>query len=273
MNLNTNWQQDVLYNLQMMYQEVKIVSVGSYVILGLGHIKIHLVSLNSCFSPQQFIDLQTNYAEKGNLLVHLWEDVWRARSLQVLSRISSFINKNKTVHGRQTKLINVEVNKAKLFFDEHHLQGSAKCKNYTGLEFKGDLVALAGFGPIRLMDKTKPDYQSIELVRFASRSGITVVGGLSKLLKYAVNQFNVDDLMSYSDRDWSTGKSFSKLGFENAGTTTPLKMLADKKEMKRLLISEKTKQTSVNFEDEKYDNRFVSVFNTGNLKFRYRIKK
>ena len=123
------------------------------------------------------------------------------------------------------------------------------------------------------MDKTKPDYQSIELVRFASRSGITVVGGLSKLLKYAVNQFNVDDLMSYSDRDWSTGKSFSKLGFENAGTTTPLKMLADKKEMKRLLISEKTKQTSVNFEDEKYDNRFVSVFNTGNLKFRYRIKK
>ena len=68
MNLNTNWQQDVLYNLQMMYQEVKIVSVGSYVILGLGHIKIHLVSLNSCFSPQQFIDLQTNYAEKETYL-------------------------------------------------------------------------------------------------------------------------------------------------------------------------------------------------------------
>ena len=45
------------------------------------------------------------------------------------------------------QLINVEVNKAKLFFDEHHLQGSAKCKNYTGLEFKEIWLRWPVLGP------------------------------------------------------------------------------------------------------------------------------
>jgi hypothetical protein len=59
--------------------------------------------------------------------------------------------------------------------------------------------------------------QSGELIRFCNKLDYTVVGGLSKLLKHFITQYQVDDVMTYIDKDWSDGKSFIQLGFEVVG--------------------------------------------------------
>ena len=51
-----------------------------------------------------------------------------------------------------------------------------------------------------------------ELLRFSSKKGVSVVGGASKLFKYFLNNFT-GGIVSYSDRRYSLGNMYSKLGF------------------------------------------------------------
>lgn len=266
------WQEDVLLTLQDLNHQTEIDSANPYFIIGVGQTKINLVPLVNSFNPQELIDLQAAYASRNQLLVHLWEDVWATRREQVLSRIHSFVHNNQTIHGRKIKIKTIDGNLAKSFFNEHHLQGFARCKLYLGLHLKEDLLAVGGFGGVRLMTRKIPQQHSIELIRFATKSGYTIVGGLGKLLRHVSELFDVDDIMTYADRDWSIGKGYAKLGFEPPSETEPIKMLVDRGTLKRYPSRQTTRKTSSNFEPSLNESDFIEVFNTGNLKYHYRIK-
>lgn len=276
MGINSLFQEDVFLTLQDKYRSIETVSSNPFYIVALkGKVYIHLVPLNASFSPQQLLSLQIAYQQQGVLLVHLWEDVWASRRNQVLSRIHSFCGLNKSLHGRKTKVSELEAKDVRLFLEEHHLQGYIKTKYNLGLFLNDELIATACFAPPRPMKNKGANYQSAELVRFATKTGFTIVGGLGKLLKAFNEQVPVDDLMTYADRDWSLGKGYDKLGFETFEQTKPLHFYVDTTTMERYpehRLPKKTltafeAQNVLNLDDFLTQNHFVKVFNTGNLKY------
>lgn len=276
MGLNPLWQEDVFLTIQAFHQQTEMKCVTPHFIISCNNnLFIHLVPLNCNFQPQELITLQEEAHAEGFQLVHLWEDVWQAKRAQVLSRIRSFLNLNKSFHGRKAKIFAIDAKEALQFLTAHHLQGYVKAKYSYGL-FNGDeIIAVATFSETRPMKHKGSNYHSVELVRFASIAGLTIVGGLSKLIKHFLKQIKVDDLMTYADRDWSLGKSYDKLDFMLSEVTEPSYLYVNTTTLIRYFVHRLPKnilsafeaQNVLNLDDFLAANGYCKLFNTGNLKY------
>ena len=275
MGVNHEWFDDVAEALNetgvrykiLPHQLLKLLSVPD------GNLVLNLVSLENTVSAFDFICLQNEFQQNGAQLVHLWEDVWSKRKTQVLNRISSLSGLNKRVHGRKTKVVPVYKQDADLFFDRYHINGSVNAKYWFSLVHESEIVAMASFSQVRPMKHKGEGYRSVELVRFASKPGLTVTGGLTKLIKYFSGIVSFNDLMSYADRDWSLGKGYGSSGFKLEGITEPSTIILDTKTLNRyfphrlpiyLSYKDKPKLELTTFLKE---NGLMEIFNTGNLKY------
>ncbi|KLT64176.1 hypothetical protein [Pedobacter sp. BMA] len=216
---------------------------------------LNLVPLNNNFEVDQLIQLQQSYFLQQKRCIHLWEDVWLNRSLQVLARIKSLLGDNIRIHGRKTSVIKLDKPVADKFLNENHLQGTVSSRYKLGLFAKDNLVAVATFSALRRMNHSE-NYKSAELIRFAVQAGHSVTGGLSKLLKHFEAQYQPNDIMSYADRDWSAGEAYEKLNFKFINAIAPQYFCLDDEGNRKL-----KKDACVSGKE---------VFNTGSLKFIWR---
>lgn len=277
MGVNPFWQEDFFLTLQNICHQAEIVDKIPFSIVDTPKVAINLISLNQNCNSAQLIALQELYQTNGKQLVHLWEDIWLTRREQVLSRLKSFLDLNDRVHGRKTKITNVDTFESKRFLEENHLQGYINAKLHYGLYYQSELVALASFSAARPMKSKGSNYNSAELVRFASKTGLTVVGGLGKLVKHFLQNNSVNDLMTYADRDWSLGKGYDKMGFELSKTMAPILFYFDSKTKHRYLPNKIPPKDIIAFESQNLltlddflkNNGYFKVFNTGNLKYFY----
>ncbi len=276
MGVNSHFREDFFAEVVARYNSVSCVDFSPFEIVMIKEkVYVHLVSLKNKFTPPQLLSLQAVYQQKGLLLVHLWEDVWWSRKAQVLSRIDSFCSLNKTLHARKAKIVSLQKSDVEEFLNHNHLQGYIKTKYNYGLEIDCKLVAAACFSQTRPMKSKGEHYKSAELIRFATSAGHTVVGGLSKLIKYFTDQVDTNDLMTYADRDWSLGKGYEQLKFNYSGESTPVFFYVHQKTNKRYITHRLPKQiqlafdnqNTLNLDDFLLENNFVKVFNTGNLKY------
>ena len=60
-----------------------------------------------------------------------------------------------------------------------------------------------------------------EIIRFASKSNFTIIGGASKLLKYFIKIYNPKSIVTYSDRRFGDGDVYEKIGFNFIKSTHP----------------------------------------------------
>jgi hypothetical protein len=192
--------------------------------------------------PQFFFrDLSRHFANEGQLVIHLWEDVAHAKPDVVASRLRALAGESVRIPARLTQARRIDKPTAMAFLEANHLQVAIPAKYKYGLwlpnryfrvlptDFldpqtaKADelLVAVATFSHPRTIPRDGRPFRSYELVRFANRLNCTVVGGLDKLLKAFVTEHQPDDVMTYADRDWSDGQSYERLGFERVGETDP----------------------------------------------------
>lgn len=270
------FEQDFLYTVQNRYGEVKSIQENPFYVIALNEkVSVNLVRLNSNVSAQELINLQQLYQQKGIMLVNLWQDVWIAKRQQVLSRLDSFNGLNKTLHGRKAKIAILEANEAKVFLDENHLQGFIKTKHLLGLSFNNELMAVACFSSARPMKSKGITYKSAELVRFATKAGFTVVGGLGRLIGAFLKENKVNDLMTYADRDWSLGSGYDKLGFKLAeatqavvfyvNTNTLIRYAAHR--LPKAIIKAYQEQNNLSLNDFLADKDYTEVFNIGNFKY------
>jgi hypothetical protein len=188
-------------------------------------ILIHIVAVSEGLTQSQNEELVVwlNAKRQSSQVVNLWEDVLSDNFELVQARLHAMSGTAKRIHGRLTKVHQVDEDEAKRFFGINHIQGHAGAATYYGLRYQDNWVAMASFGQPRLMSR---DYDhphlSGELIRFCNRAGYRVYGGLDKLLKYYLREHQVDDVMTYSDLDWSDGGSFEKLDFQMKGTKPPM---------------------------------------------------
>lgn len=276
MGLNPFWQEDVFLTVQAFQHDIKWLHPAPFCILQCnGQFFIHLVSLTNQFEPKELIALQFQYQQEGKQLVHLWEDVWLARRAQVLMRVRSFLGLNQIYHGRQSQIVEIDSKTAQRFLDMHHLQGYIHAKYHYGLTYHDELLAVASFSSARPMKSKGVAYQSAELVRFASANGLTIAGGLSKLIRHFTKQLKLNDLMTYADRDWSLGKGYDKLGFSYANETEPAYLYVNSSTLVRYfphrlpakIVLDFEAQKDLNLDDFLAFNGYIKLFNTGNLKY------
>lgn len=276
MGVSSTWQDDVLLTIQAFHSEVLVISkVPYYIISCNAKFYINLISIKNQCQPDELVQLQVQFQKNNIFLIHIWEDVWATKKKQIQSRIHSFLGLNSSFYGRKAKVISLSLADISTFLDAHHLQGYMRAKYNFGLIADGEIIAAANFSDTRLMKYKSANYLSAELVRFASKDGLTIVGGLSKLVKHFLKQVNINDLMTYADRDWSIGKGYDKLGFELTAITEPAFLYLDQKKLIRYfphrlpknLLSDFEKQDVLNLEDYLAENSYIKIFNTGNLKY------
>jgi hypothetical protein len=210
-----------------------------------------------------------NYPQKTSekLCLNIWEDQWISKPEIVMSRIKAQLGLLFSLPARVCKIMRIDKPQSDAFLAENHLQGvvSAKFKyglflpqNYFRLLPQGFtlpvsdlLVGVLTVSQARKIYVGDTFKNSYEIVRFASLRDFQVKGAFSKLLKFFMLDKSPENLMTYVDKDWSTGANFYKMGFELKETLPQI--FFD--------LNESGKRVKV----EK--NEGYRVFNTGSFKF------
>lgn len=184
------------------------------------------------------------------------------KSPQKLSAlIQSKLGLNKTIFARNCEFKRIAKPEAEQFLDEFHMMNSTSSAFNYGLFIKNELIAVASFSKGRRMNRLAEDKRSFELIRFCCKEGITVIGGLTKLVKNFCREKDAGDVMTYVDKQFSQGDSFTKAGFVKHSETEPNYFLVDNKTFEI---------RPVKTPSEKFDpDKFYLTRNFGNVKLVY----
>jgi hypothetical protein len=271
---------------RQVYEYIKSIYSGTVVlndrkVLGGKEIDIYLPDLNIGFEYDGIFwhsELSSGkikyHVEKDKIandvnikLIHIIDLEWKTMQDIVKSRISSLVGCNKRVYARKTKIEIIDSKTASAFFNANHIQGNTGASFYAGLYLGDLLVAAISIG------KSRYNLSQFELMRFCNILGHNVIGGASKLFKFAVNQLNATEIMTFADLRWGTGKLYSKLGFTHKRDNAPSytythlyrtlesRVKYQKKNLEKLLpIFNPAKSEWENMKDNGYDR----YWNSGN---------
>jgi hypothetical protein len=152
---------------------------------------------------------KTETAEaQGVRLIHIWEHWWRDRQPQVKNFLRSVFGLNNVVYARKTEIRVIDNYVAWNFIVHHHIQLPKKSTRLAlGVFFQERLIAVATFSN----HHRKGDLE-IVLDRFCCDEETNIVGGLSKLSKFAARHFQ-QPIFTWADRCISQGNGYLKAGW------------------------------------------------------------
>jgi hypothetical protein len=170
---------------------------------------------------------------------------------------------NGTVFARKCEVSRLKKSEAKQFLDRFHFMGGTEAAYCYGLYFKQDLLAVSTFSKGRKMRRLKENERSFELIRFCTAPGITVTGGLSKLMKSFCEKHGAAEIMTYVDKQFSSGAAFLRAGFKLHEETAPHQFLVNKSSFQR-----------APFNAGKYDSKkFYVTEDAGNIKMLFSCRQ
>lgn len=152
----------------------------------------------------------------GYSLIQIFESEWLENSDLVKARLKAKMGLTDRVFARKCTLGKPNKVDVRSFLRENHIQGAAPSTNDYGLYCDGELLAVMTFGKSRYDKSTE-----WELIRFATKAGVTVVGGASKLLRKFEEDMKPTSLISYCDRRWNNGQGYHKMGFSLIRKSAP----------------------------------------------------
>lgn len=142
-------------------------------------------------------------------------------------RRASVSDNLQSVYARNCEVRRVDKATAAAFLSQHHRLGNTVCRYRYGLFVTrrtgaseavfepGTLVAVASFSSPRHRETEGLRESSYEWVRYASLTGLRVVGGMGKMLEAFIADRHPDDVMTYADADTGdAGSVYLKLGFK-----------------------------------------------------------
>lgn len=154
--------------------------------------------------------------EHGVELLHFTDQEVLSKTDLVVSMIKHKTGEQAArIFARKCELQRLPREQADEFCNTHHMQGAASSSVRYGLYYEGELVAVMTFAKPRF---TK-GYEW-ELVRFAVKQGVSVVGGASKLFKH-FTKHHIGNVVSYANMRWSQGKLYETLGFAETHISAP----------------------------------------------------
>ena len=194
------------------------------------------------------------YSDYNHKLNHnnfvVYEDWWITKPKIVISKIKSKLGLSKRIFARKTEVKRIDKSQSDSFLNENHIYGTVKSKYKIGLFYESVLVAVATFSPQRNLNVGR----SVELVRFCSENGTTIIGGLDKLLKYYEKEFQPDHIMTYIDKDWGSGEAFLQIGYTKVSERESIQFCVNKETGERSIINSGN------------DGCDLRIFNRGSIK-------
>lgn len=200
---------------------------------------------------------QNRVENVSRAIIHLDIDLLQHSPIKILNRLKGLHGLGSRLYARKTVVARIDKKVALNFQEEHHLQLAIPGKYRYGLFYEGDLVSIAIFSGGRHMRDQEESYRSFELLRFCHKTDSLVVGGLSKLIKAFVTDFDVQDIMTYADLDWTQDSSLSTLGFEVISVLQPQEFYVVNGVRKQVLSD--------------LDKDYYKVKNSGSLKLKLKF--
>ena len=206
-NLEKKIENEVLYDIEVVGQNTLIEIDPSYThnIEGLNH-------LDRKVDPSYHLE-KTQIAEShGYRCIHVFDwDNW--------DKIVQLITPKKVKIGaRKCSIVKIVDQKiANKFMRGNHINGQVRGSILTlGLEYDRELVMCMSFGRSRYNGN-----YTYELLRMCSKKGMEIVGGASKLFRFATNQLELDSIISYCDAAKFTGDVYRRIGMSFSYHTAP----------------------------------------------------
>jgi hypothetical protein len=209
----------------------------------------------------------------GYTLMYIWEDWWTRKKDIVKSMLLTKVGTPDRIYARKCTVREITDGEARLFLRNTHLQGDCVSSIRLGLFHKDELVSVMTFGKLRKATGRTHSPSNWELLRFSSKLNTTVIGGAGKLFSHFVTHFDPKFVLSYANRDWSSGNMYMKLGFELDGTTTPGYFYAKGKRRFARFAFTKSKLVENGGDPTKSESQlmdeagYLKVWNTGNFRF------
>jgi rubredoxin len=154
--------------------------------------------------------------DKGIQLITIFEHEWDTKQKQIKSFLLSKLNKNHTrIYARKCKISEINQKTAKEFLDIYHIQGKSNMDVAYGLYYNDELIGL--------VTGSKHHRQGQDgifvLNRLVFKSGVTVVGGASRLTNSLIQYAKENDygkIISWSDNRISNGNVYQTTGWTKA---------------------------------------------------------
>jgi very-short-patch-repair endonuclease len=144
-------------------------------------------------------------------LLHFWDYEINEKPLIVQGIIRSKLGLNKKIGARQLRLQKINQADAAVFFEANHLQGSGSGSTIALVTDNNEILIALQYGKPRFSDK-----HDLEIIRLASKIGITVAGGFSRLLSTLSGS-----VVTYADRRISQGSCYNTTGFTITHSSKP----------------------------------------------------
>ena len=155
--------------------------------------------------------------EKGVFLIQIFEDEINHKKDIVYKKILHLLHASKydkKIYARKCTIKEIDNAVKKDFLIKNHIQGNDKSVIKLGLFYDDVLVSVLTLcKPRKALGREVVRENEYELSRFASDLNNLVVGGFSKLLKYAIQNYNVERIYTYSDNRYSVGNLYLKNNF------------------------------------------------------------
>lgn len=233
---------------------------------------------NECVVSKNYHKDKTNKCLlNGVKLYHFWE----GQNNEIIeSRIKQMLGSSSHIFARKTSVALVDIKERKNFFNSTHLSGDTACLFAIGLFQNDELISCMSF---------RRHKEGIEIARFSSKLGFIIVGGFSKLLKFATSYIKdnfqgIDKIISYCNRDWTaqyTDSVYFKNGFQFVKDTGPILSYYNQNtgctESREKYQKHKLKKLFPEYNGENVNeflrNRgILRMYNSGNWKFEKEIK-
>lgn len=169
---------------------------------------------NKNIKPIDHLNLTRKHEKNGFKVIQIVSYEWENSPNNVKSFLRSALGKNSvTIYARNTEIRKVGKIETSLFLEKYHILGSVTHKEAIGLYYNNELVSLVTIG------KHHRGIDELVLNRYVGKEDITVVGGLSKLTKYIVQ--NYGKVSTWVDLRISNGTNWEKCGWTKISQLPP----------------------------------------------------
>ena len=217
---------------------------------------------SNLFKAKSYHQEKSKLAEKAGIrLIHIWEYEWLdpVQQNKIKMMLDIALGRVQTrIYAKNCEIRQISNKEAKALNDKVHLQGHRDAKVTYGLFYNNELVQLMSFSQTRYNRNLK-NSNSWEIIRGCPGSNNIVVGGVSKLFKHFIKEYDPQEVFSYCDFNKFDGKSYEAIGMEFIGYTAP--------DMKWLLNDGTVANRKPRHHSELKEQSKAQLFGAGSKKF------
>lgn len=132
---------------------------------------------------------------------------------------------------------------------------------FVGLIYKNELVQVLSF------KKPHNKLYSAQIARLCTKSGYRVINGYSKLLKFASNTYQIQNIVAYNDLSKFSGRCFASMGMKLHHINSPAKLWYNPS--KKIRLYDQNFQHQYNSVEELKSLNFLPIYTCGQSVYVY----